>query len=69
MKENKLLEFPKNQNQKTIKKQTGFAWTFLEAPVQSIQSAPILYFNPSFSDVPSFFKNISTPRLEPTNGK
>ena len=53
----------------TFKTQTGFAYHFLETLIQSIQRCLNLYFNVSLSDVPSFFKNISIPRLEPTNSK
>ena len=42
---------------------------FLKPQYKEYRGASILYFNASFSDVPSFFKNISTSRLQPTNGK
>ena len=42
---------------------------FLKPQYKVYRGVSILYFNTSFSDVPSFFKNISAPRLEPTNGK
>ena len=67
MKENKAFRIP-FITKKTIKKQTGFAKNFLEAPIQSIQRCLNPLFQPILFWCSLFFKNISTPRLEPTNG-
>ena len=41
---------------------------FLKPQYKVYRGASALYCNASFSDGPSFFKNVSTSRLEPTNG-
>ena len=68
MKENKafrILFITKKQ----LKSRQASHRMFLKPQYKVYRGASILYFNTSFSDVLSFFKNISTPRLEPTNGK
>ena len=68
MKENKafrILFIPKKQ----LKTRQTLHRMFLKPQYKVCRGASVLYFNTSFSDVLSFFKNISTPRLEPTNGK
>ena len=52
MKKIELLEF--------LYKQTGFAYNFLKPQYKAYRRSSILYFNPSFSDAPSFSK-ISQP--------
>ena len=65
IKENKAFRIP------CITKKQGIQSLhriFLKPQYKVYRGASIFYCNASFSDVPSFFKNVSTPRLEPRNG-
>ena len=66
MKENKAFRIL-FITKKTIKKQKRFIKNVLETPIQSIQRC----LNPQhiLFLCSLYFKNISTPSLEPTNGK
>ena len=67
MKENKAFRIP-FITKKQLKGRQALHRIFLKAQYKVYRGTSILYCNASFSDVPSFFKNASTPRLEPTNG-
>ena len=56
-------------NQKQLKGRQALHRIFLKPQYKVYRGLSILYFNTSFSDVPFFFQNISTSRLEPINGK
>ena len=60
MKVNKAFRNP-FITKKAIEKQTGFAMNFLEAQYKVYKGASILYFNASFSDVPSCSKTSQPP--------
>ena len=66
MKVNKAFRIP-FITKKQLKSRV-FAENFLEAPIQSIQRCLNPLFQPILFWCSLFFKNISTPRLEPTNG-
>ena len=68
MKENKAFRIP-FLTKKQLKSRQALHRFFLKPQYKVYRGAWILYFNKFFSDVLSFSKNISTPRLEPTNGK
>ena len=68
MKENKgfrILFITKKQ----LKSRQTLHRMFFKPQYKVYRGTSIPYFNTYFSDVLSFFKNISTPRLEQTNGK
>ena len=68
MKENKAFGIT-FITKKKLKSRQALHRIFLKPQYKVYRGASILYFNASFSDVLTFLKNISTPRLEPTNGK
>ena len=63
MKENKAFR------KKQLKSRQALHRIFLKPQYKVYRGASILYFNTSFFWRSLFFKNISTSRLEPTNGK
>ena len=68
MKENKAFRIPfitRNQ----LKSRQALRRTFLKPQYKVYRGASILYFNTTFSDVPSFSKIPQPPWLEPINGK
>ena len=67
MKEKKDFRIPVIIKRQLKRRQT-FHRISLKPQCKVYRGASIRYFNASFSDVLFFFKNISTPRLEPTNG-
>ena len=67
MKENKAFRIP-FITKKQLKSRQALNMIFLKPQYKVYRGASALYCNASFSDGPSFFKNVSTPRLEPTNG-
>ena len=68
MKENKAFRIP-FITKKQLKSRQALHIIFLKHQYKVYRGASILYLNASFYEVLSFFKNISTPRLEPTNDK
>ena len=68
MKENKAFRIL-FITEKQLKTRQASHRMFLKPQYKVYRDASILYFNTFFSDVLSFFKNISAPKLEPTNGK
>ena len=67
MKENKAFRIP-FLTRKQLKSRQALHRVFLKPQYKKYRGASILYFNTSFSDVPSFSKMSQPPRLEPTNG-
>ena len=67
MKENKNFRIP-FITKRQLKRRQGLHRIFLKPQYKVYRGASIFYLNASLSDV-LFFENISTPRLEPTNGK
>ena len=67
MKENKAFRIPFIAKKQLESRQALHRIT-LKPQYKVYRGASILYFNASFSDVLSFFKNVSTSRLKPTNG-
>ena len=68
MKENKAFRIL-FMTKKQLKSRQASDRMFLKPQYKVYRGASILYFNTSFSDALSFLKNISNPRLEPTNDK